>query len=180
MKRDDRTFSRKKTLRPTTGRVREALFDIVRDRIRDSSFLDLYAGTGAMGIEALKQGASEVVFVETSKRSVKSIREAVHKCGFHDRAEVVAQKAVSYIEWAGANLLMFDIIFLDPPYHSDEIMMVLSTIDRTPLLKQDGIVVAEHFSKKSLPEKFDNLCKTKDYKYGDTVLTLYEPARSMR
>lgn len=175
MKRNDRTSVRQKTLRPTTGKVREALFDILRERIRDAGFLDLYAGTGAIGIEALKQGASEAVFVEASNRCVKSIREAVHKCGFSDRAQVIAQRALSYIEWAGANLLTFDIIFLDPPYYSDEIMLVLSTIDKTPVLKQNGVVVAEHVTKKSLPEKFDNLHKTKDYKYGDTVLTLYEP-----
>jgi 16S rRNA (guanine(966)-N(2))-methyltransferase RsmD len=174
MKRNDRTFSSQKTLRPTTGKVREALFNILRDRIRDARFLDLYAGTGVIGIEALKQGASEVVLVETSKSSVKSIHEVIRKNRFSDRARVIGQKAVSYIEWAGANQLMFDIIFLDPPYHSDEIIFVLSAIDNTPVLKEGGIVVAEHFTKKVLPEEFDNLHKTKDYNYGDSVLSIYE------
>ena len=176
MKRDDRTPGRQKTLRPTTGKVREALFNILRDRINDARFLDLYAGTGVIGIEALKQGASEVVLVETSRSSAKSIHEAIMKNRFTDRARVIGQKAVSYIEWAGANQLKFDIIFLDPPYQSDEIMLVLSAIDSTPVLKKGGIVIAEHFTKKLLPETFDNMHKTRDYKYGDSVLSIYEHA----
>jgi 16S rRNA (guanine(966)-N(2))-methyltransferase RsmD len=175
MKRNDRIISSQKTLRPTTGKVREALFNILRDRISGARFLDLYAGTGVIGIEALKQGATEAVLVETSKSSVKSIHDAISKNRFSDRAHVIGQKAVSYIEWAGANQLTFDIIFLDPPYHSDEIMLLLSAIDNTPVLKEGGVVIAEHFAKKALPEEFDNLRKVKDYKYGDSVLSIYEP-----
>jgi len=175
MKRTDRTFSRQKTVRPTTGKVREALFNILRDRIRDAKFLDLYAGTGIIGIEALKQGASEVVLVEQTKGSVKSIHEVITKNRFTDKARVIEQKAVSYIKWAGDNQFAFDIIFLDPPYHSDEIMLVLSAIDSTPVLKEGGVVIAEHFAKRVLPEKFHNLHRTKDYKYGDSVLSVYEP-----
>jgi len=173
MKSTHRTGSRQKTLRPTTGKVREALFNILRDRIRDARFLDLYAGSGVIGIDALKQGASEVVFVEASKSSVKGIHEAVRKTRLPGRAQVIEKKAVSYIEWAGDNQLTFDIIFLDPPYHSDEIMLILSAIDNAPVLQEGGVVVAEHFTKKVLPDHFHTLHKIKDYKYGDSVLSIY-------
>ena len=79
----------KKSLRPTTGKVREALFNIVRDRIRNARFLDLYAGTGYVGIEALKQGASETVFVDTSRSYVKNIDKLIKKFGFTDRAKII-------------------------------------------------------------------------------------------
>jgi len=174
MKRTDTTFSGRKSLRPTTGKVRESLFNIVRERIKDARFLDLYAGTGMIGIEALKQGASEAVFVEAGKKSVQGITEAISRSRFSDRARVTCQKAVSFIEWAGANEGAFDIIFLDPPYHTDEIMIVLSAIDRAPVLNEGGVVVAEHFAKRVLPERFGSLRKRKDYIYGDSVLSIYE------
>jgi len=176
MTRNDRTLRRQKTLRPTTGKVREALFNILRDRINEARFLDLYAGTGVVGIEALKQGASEVVLVEASKSSVKSIQEAVRKSRFAERIQVVEKKAASYIEWAGAKGFAFDIIFLDPPYHSDEIVLILFAIGNSPVLKEGGLVIAEHFTKKVLPDDFGALHKTKEYKYGDSVLSIYEPA----
>lgn len=163
-------------MRPTTGKVKEALFNIVRERISGARFLDLYAGTGVIGTEALKQGASEAVFVEVSKKCVKGIHEAISRHKLTGRARVAAQKAVPYIEWAGENRISFDIIFLDPPYHSDEIMVVLSALGTVPVLTEKGVVIAEHFTKKTLPDTFGNLHKTRDYKYGDTVLSIYETA----
>ncbi len=165
---------KKHIVRPTTGKVREALFNILRSKIENAVFLDLYAGTGTVGIDAIKKGASKVFFVEESKRCVKIINDLINKHHFAENTKVITRKAILFIEWAELNRLTFDIIFLDPPYHTDEIMDALSAIGRSNILRHDGIVVAEHFSKKQLPYKFNNLLNIKDYHYGDTVLSLYE------
>jgi 16S rRNA (guanine(966)-N(2))-methyltransferase RsmD len=162
-----------KALRPTTGKVREALFDILRSSIKNARFLDLYAGTGAVGIDALKEGASEAVFVEKSKEGTKKIRDYISKSGFSEKTAIVNRKAISFIEWAEMNDMTFDIIFLDPPYHTDEILDALSTIDKSAIVGDNGTVIAEHFKKRQLPEKFDTLHKYRDYRYGDTVLSFY-------
>ncbi len=174
MKTIKENISRQKLLRPTTGKVREALFNILRGSIEDSRFLDFYAGTGAVGIEALRQGASDVVFVEADRGHAKDINRLIEKSGLSENAYIVTRKALSFIGWAELNNMTFDIIFLDPPYHTDEILQVLTTLGKSRLLRQDGLVIAEHFKKKQLPESFDSLQKTKDYNYGDTVLTFYK------
>ncbi|HDH06278.1 MAG TPA: 16S rRNA (guanine(966)-N(2))-methyltransferase RsmD [Nitrospirae bacterium] len=169
-----KAFKKQKTLRPTTGKVREALFDILRGKIENSHFLDLYAGTGAVGIDALNKGAAEVVFVEKSKTYTGKISELLEKRRISAKTTVIAKKVLSFIDHAELNRFIFDIIFLDPPYHTDDIIHALSAIGRSPVLKQKGIVIAEHFAKKKLAEKFDGLQKVKDYNYGDTELSFYE------
>ncbi len=164
----------KKRLRPTTGKVREALFDILRGSIKDVRFLDLYAGTGAIGMEALRQGASEVVFVEANKNYTKDIHRSLQRSGLSERASIFNKKALSFIEWAEANRSTFDIIFLDPPYHTDEVIKALDAIDKSNILREDGIVIAEHFFKRHIPERFRRLHKIRDYRYGDTFLSLYK------
>lgn len=162
-----------RSLRPTTGKVREALFDILRKEIRDASFLDLYSGTGNVGLDALKQGASGAVLVEASKTSCKKISELARKSHLSQKIKVYTKKVLSFIEWAELNQLVFDIIFLDPPYHTDEMDHALSVIDRSAILKDNGMVIAEHFKKRELPERLKSLEKERIYHYGDTVLTFY-------
>lgn len=169
-----KALKKQKTLRPTSNKVREAIFDILRGRVDGSRFLDLYAGTGAVGIDALNEGAAEVFFVEESKGNTKKIFELIKKNNVSDRAAVMARKVLSFIEWAELKGMTFDIVFLDPPYHTDEILNALSAVGESSILKQTGIVIAEHFTKKDLPDRFGKLRKTKDYNYGDSVLSFYE------
>jgi 16S rRNA (guanine(966)-N(2))-methyltransferase RsmD len=163
----------KRSLRPTSSKVREALFNILREKVPGSGFLDLYAGTGAVGIEALRQGASSVVFVEAGRISADKIESTLKRLDNVERARIIRKKAVPFIHWAEERGMTFHIIFLDPPYHSDEITRALKAIDHSSLVTEKGIVIAEHFSKRHLPDRFDKLEKIKDYKYGDTVLSLY-------
>jgi 16S rRNA (guanine(966)-N(2))-methyltransferase RsmD len=163
----------KKSLRPTSNKVREALFNIMREKVPDSSFLDLYAGTGAVGIQALRQGASSVVFVEAGRIYAGKIEAALKGLDSAEKASIIRKKAVPFIHWAEARGLSFHIIFLAPPYHTDEVIHALTAIDNSRILMKDGIVIAEHFLKRHLPERFDKLEKIKDYKYGDTVLSFY-------
>ena len=163
-----------KGLRPTTGKVKEALFNILRSRIDEARFLDLYAGTGAVGIEALRQGAKEVIFVEASRSNAKSINDAIEKYHFSEKATVINKKVLTFLMHGELTENMFDIIFLDPPYHTDEILEAMAAIEESNILNDSGVVVAEHFAKKQLPERFKRLLRVRDYRYGDTVLSLYE------
>ena len=161
------------SLRPTTGRVREALFDILREKISGAAFLDLYSGTGNVGLDALKEGASEVVCVEASKASCKEIGELARKLHLSGQVRIYAKKVPAFIEWAEINQLAFDIIFLDPPYHTDDMDHALSAIDRSTILRDNGTVIAEHFKKRELPDRLRTLEKERVYHYGDTLLTFY-------
>ena len=165
--------TQRKNLRPTSNKVREALFNILREKTFNSVFLDLYAGTGAVGIAALKEGASKVVFVESVRSYACEIEALFEKVDFAGEASIITKKALPFIDWAEAGGLSFDIIFLDPPYHTDEIISALTVIGKSRILANDGIVIAEHFVKKLLPDSFNTLSKIKDYNYGDTVLSFY-------
>jgi len=163
-----------KKLRPTKGKVREALFNIIRAEIKGASFVDLYAGTGAIGIEALRLGASEVTFVEANSGNAKEISKSLKRLGMSKKASIFNRKVIPFIQIAGVKNKGFDIIFLDPPYHTDEVIRALNAIDRSSILNHNGMVIAEHFVKRQLPEKFGRLQKVKDYRYGDTVLSIYK------
>jgi 16S rRNA (guanine966-N2)-methyltransferase len=161
------------SLRPTSNRVREALFDIIRSSIKGAVFLDLYAGTGAVGFDAINEDASKVLFVEANKKNISDINRIIEKKGIEGKTRVLTRKATAFIEWAEEEGLKFDIIFLDPPYHTDEITKAMAAIGRSNIINENGIVAAEHFTKIELPETFDNLHRTKEYHYGDTMLSFY-------
>jgi 16S rRNA (guanine966-N2)-methyltransferase len=160
-------------LRPTSSKVREALFDILKEKIQGAVFVDLYAGTGTVGLEALSRGGKKAIFVESDDLRVSTIRRNADKFGFKERAEVVKCSAYNFLEKSSAANERFDIFFLDPPYHSDEINKVLPLIGEKELLNDGGIVIVEHFFKKKIPETAGKLMINRSYRYGDTMLTLY-------
>jgi 16S rRNA (guanine966-N2)-methyltransferase len=164
-------------LRPTSSKVREAIFNILQAEIGQALFLDLYAGTGAVGLEALSRGAERVFFVENNQVRSKAIMGYLDKLGLEDRAAVYQEKAEAFLQRVMRTGVKFDIIFADPPYLSDEIMNVLQYVGEYSLLKDDGCMLVEHSSKKALPESIRDIKKVKKYKYGDTMITLYRKAQ---
>jgi 16S rRNA (guanine(966)-N(2))-methyltransferase RsmD len=160
-------------LRPTSSKTRESIFNILGDRIVDSVFVDLYAGTGAVGTEAMSRRADTVYFVEAEKRRAKGIEELLHGCGCRQRAIVVNLRAVDFLKNEESKGTLFDIVFLDPPYRSGEIEKMLPELGRGAVLSDDAVVMAEHASKTGLPDEAGVLEKKKTYRYGDTSLTLY-------
>jgi 16S rRNA (guanine966-N2)-methyltransferase len=168
-------LSSAKKLRPTSSKVREAIFDILRSRIEGASFIDLYAGTGTVGFEALSRGAIKAVFVEQDDIMVNEIVRNAVALGFMGRVNVVRADACTFLSNT-AEGEKFDIFFVDPPYWSEEIVRVLPLISGEELLTKDGIVVVEHFFKKRLPESVDNLRMQNNYRYGDTMLSFYGKA----
>ncbi|MBT9538106.1 MAG: 16S rRNA (guanine(966)-N(2))-methyltransferase RsmD [Nitrospirota bacterium] len=172
-KKAQKTAAKQDTLRPTSSKVRESVFNIIGSLIVDAKFIDLYAGTGAVGIEALSRGASAVFFVEADRKRTEQIEKMLKDCGYLSQADIIRGEASVFIARAIKNGLKFDIIFLDPPYHSVELECILPMLSDGDLLNDKGIIIAEHLSKKKLPDEIGNFVQKKAYKYGDTMLTLY-------
>lgn len=162
-------------LRPTSAKVRKALFDILKDRVMHSSFLDLYAGSGAIGVEALSRGASFVVFIDDSFIRTSAIKEMVNAIGFDKRAQIFKEKALSYInKISNTGARQFDIVFADPPYASKELDEIILLLGKGNLISDKGVLIVEHSSKKTdIPLTVGNLKLSKQYKYGDTTLSLF-------
>jgi 16S rRNA (guanine(966)-N(2))-methyltransferase RsmD len=165
-------------MRPTLAKVRESVFNILRGWVEGAVFLDLYAGTGKVGMDAMGEGASEVYFVEENARLAGRITELISGCRRHGpsrcacRAKVLNLKTEAFLKKAQKDGFEADIAFLDPPYGSDELERALPMV--SGVLKPGGLVLAEHSSRRPLPQSVGGLHKRKDYKYGDTMLTLYE------
>lgn len=155
-------------LRPTSGLVREAIFNILGDSIAEAKVLDLFAGTGALGIESLSRGASYATFYEAEAGSVTAILASLARTGFNDRAKVVRGRLPAAISALDER---FDLIFLDPPYGDDTAEPTLMVVDR--LLKPGGTVVYEHASRYNPPERPARLRQTERRVYGDTAIALY-------
>ena len=161
-------------VRPTTDRVKESLFNIINFNIMDSNVLDLFAGTGSLGIECLSRGASKCVFVDNSKESMAIVKSNIKK------ARVENESITMNIDFKGAILNLgnkgekFDIIFMDPPYYKNMFEDALSMVDQNNLLQEDGIIVVEHDTNDKFPESIGRLYKSRDKKYGKTTLTFYK------
>jgi 16S rRNA (guanine966-N2)-methyltransferase len=160
-------------LRPTSAKVREAIFNILQTEIENAVFLDLYAGTGAVGLEALSRGAEKVLFIESNRVRSKAIMEYLQRLNLDDRAVVYQENAEAFLQRAMRTGLKFDIIFADPPYVSEEMAKALPFIGENTLLRDGGRILVEHSSKSVFPDCIQNMELVKHYKYGDTMLTLY-------
>ena len=154
--------------RPTADRVKEALFNIINFDIPDAKVLDLFGGTGQLGIEALSRGASQAVFVDTREEACWLIRENLKRTKL---AGTVVRS--DYMEYLNRCREQFSIIFLDPPYAEEYLENALNRITEIDILQTDGIIVAERPVGKELPWEFDGYQRSKDYKYGKTLLTIY-------
>ncbi len=169
----------KDELRPTSAKVREAIFDILGDRIVDCRFLDLYAGTGAVGLEALSRGAGLVVFVDESPARIRVIADLIKRYGFVGKAHTVRDRAARFVTAGRASLtafahgFQFDVAFVDPPYASGEIETILPLLGAALIMRSEGLLLAEHSSKITLPVEEGGLRTIKRYQYGDTALTLF-------
>lgn len=158
--------------RPTSAKVREALFDIVGPRVRGSVFLDLCSGTGAIGIEALSRDASRVVFVERSGRALAVLRRNIEALGLTERSRILAVSASRAVVLLSSSLERFSLAYLDPPYSSEDRLAILQSLGDADIWQPGAILAAEHRSNETAeaPEGFVLL---KAYRYGDTGLSLF-------
>lgn len=157
-------------VRPTTDKVKEALFSIIAPYIGDAVVVDLFAGTGNLGLEALSRGAERCYFSDNSKESLKLIKENVGHCVADEKSIIYQgdyQKVLSKIQEK------VDIVLLDPPYKKGLMENCLFLIQNLDILSEDGIIVAEHSHDEVLEDVYGKLYKIKERKYGKIVITLY-------
>jgi 16S rRNA (guanine(966)-N(2))-methyltransferase RsmD len=157
-------------VRPTSDRLREALFNILAPHIEGSQFLDLCAGSGAIGIEAISRGASQVTFVEQSRSACSVIRDNLASLGIKGQA-IVCRDAAWAIRSLASKGAEFDIIFFDPPYASGIYRTVLNLIARENLLAEKGVVVVEHRAKTPLESELEGLDTYRHLKQGESALS---------
>jgi len=156
--------------RPTADRVKEALFSIIQFDLPGMRVLDLFGGTGQLGIEALSRGAKSAVFVDMQDSACKLIRENLQKTKLEGQAQVVRADYMAYLSGCREK---FDIVFLDPPYGEIFLENSLKKLSEIDILESGGIIVAERPVEKELSLALEGFSRSKDYKYGNTLLALY-------
>lgn len=161
--------------RPTTDRVKEAIFNIIQFEIEGRRILDLFGGSGQMAIEALSRGAEGAVIVDQSKDSISIIRQNLQKTKLTEKAEVVC---ADYMEYLNRCKKCFDLIFLDPPYREKFLENALNRISEIDILKSGGIIVCERPAEKALPDAYAAFRRVRDYRYGRTGVTVYRTGAS--
>ena len=168
------------SIRPTSDKCREALFSILAHHLKDSSVLDLYAGTGSLGLEALSRGGKSALFVDNSnisltllKKNISAFQNCLHpdgknisvlKCDLNRGLNSIMQRIAS---------VKFNLIFLDPPYDKGLSLNTLTNLDKSEILEKDGLIIAEERIKTNLPEAFRNLTLYDKRRYGDTGFWIY-------
>ncbi len=170
-------------LRPTSDKLRETLFNILGPTVEDSVFLDVYAGTGAVGIEALSRGAAEVFFIEKHAATANLIRRNLDSLEIRDSANILAVDAVRALQTLArrkfGNPLLADFVFLDPPYAEAQLYLaVLEFLDSAPLLSPSGVVIAEHSKRFALPGRLEQLECIRVVEQGDAALSFFRFARA--
>ena len=156
--------------RPTIDRVKEALFSIINFDIPGAAVLDLFGGTGQLGIEALSRGAKSAVFVDASETACKLIRENLKRTKLEQDSKIIKSDYLNYLKHTKES---FDIIFLDPPYAEVFLENALKLITEIDILRSGGIIIAERPLGKEIPWEFEGYSRSKDYKYGKVLLTIY-------
>lgn len=155
--------------RPTTDMVKESIFSIIQFDVPGANVLDLYAGSGQLGIEAISRGASHCVFVENNREALSVVRENVLSCKFTDRARIINMDSIEYLKMAKKDI---DIAFVDPPYRNGIIEKTMPYLEK--IMSDRGIVVCEHEKELCLAESYGRLLKKKTYRYGKIALTVYK------
>lgn len=165
-------------IRPTTDRVREAIFNILPRPFPFKDVLDLFAGTGAMGLEALSRGAKTAAFIDDDPKAVRVIKKNLGLCKFTDRAVVICNDVQSSLNLMTKRGARFDLIFIDPPYSAPLMGAVLNYIDDKKLLDGDGLIVAESSKRMVWDGKLENTELFDRRRYGDTIVSFYMPKSS--
>jgi len=162
-----------KEIRPIQHLVRKALFDMLRQVMENASFLDLFAGTGSVGLEALSEGAKNCTFVDRSSRSIELISKNVDTLDYTDRSNIYKDEVSVALEKFNDRARYFDIAFVGPPYDTNLAQTTMDHLDRINVIKPGGIVVVEVFFKDELSDDCDNYNRIESREYGQTKLNFY-------
>ena len=159
--------------RPTSDKVKGALFNILAGRIEGSSVLDLFAGTGNLGIEALSRGADLAVFIDKSPESISVIKENLKHTRLEDKATVIPGDVLVILKKMSIVHKKYDIIFMDPPYNKNLVQETLKIIEENDIINEKGIIVAERSVKDDIGINLEKLKLFREQRYGDTVLSFF-------
>ncbi|MFC1509588.1 16S rRNA (guanine(966)-N(2))-methyltransferase RsmD [Candidatus Omnitrophota bacterium] len=164
-----------KDIRPTSDKVRGAVFEILKDRMEGARFLDLYCGSGAIGVEAFSRGASKVSFVDNDFKCIKALKKNLASLDILDLSsiDIYKKNVLKALREFETKSMSFDVIFLDPPYYKDIAKNTLIGLTECDILARNAIIVAEAYKKEALPDEIGLLRKIRTRKYGDTKLEFY-------
>jgi 16S rRNA (guanine966-N2)-methyltransferase len=162
--------------RPTTDKVKEAIFSMIGPYFDGGQVLDLFAGTGGLGIEALSRGMQKAVFIDIEKKSIDTIQHNLQTAGLKDQAEVFRTDAARALKALAKRDQRFELVFLDPPYKMKVIAELISTMDEQKLLEDQAVVVVEHDANDVLLEAIGGFEQQRRAEYGDTAVTIYKRA----
>ena len=161
------------SIRPTQDRVREAVFNILRGKVESAKVLDLYAGSGAFGIEALSRGGEEVLFVEKDGRCVFAIKDNLKSLAISSGTKIWAIDAMAALKKAEKGGLKFGLVFCDPPYYKGLAKKFLLTLDLCDILLASALIVLEYHKRDEVAEELVNLTLLRTYSYGEKRISLY-------
>jgi 16S rRNA (guanine966-N2)-methyltransferase len=162
-------------LRPTSDRVKESIFNILGAAVEGSAVLDLFAGTGNLGIEALSRGATRVVFVEKGRQAMHLLQRNLSRCGMTDLSEIIpkdVQRAIGLLQRSGDS---FDLILMDPPYAKGLVQKTLMALQFHPICQEDSVLVIEHDRREPLPSILKGWHLVRQRRIGDTLLSFLSP-----
>jgi 16S rRNA (guanine966-N2)-methyltransferase len=163
-----------KRIRPTSDRLRESIFNILSDRVQFAVVLDIFAGTGALGIEALSRGAVSATFIEKDRAALSILRKNIQSCRLEDKANIIqwdVLKNLNCIRWATPR---FNLVFIDPPYQKDMLRLTLQHVHNSQALKNKACLVVEHGMYEKIPETIEAFQLKDERKYGKTLVSFFE------
>ncbi|WP_017753608.1 16S rRNA (guanine(966)-N(2))-methyltransferase RsmD [Calidifontibacillus oryziterrae] len=155
--------------RPTTDKIKESMFNIIGPYFDGGQGLDLFGGSGGLGIEALSRGLEKVIFVDRDKKAIEIIKHNISLCKFEEKSEIFCNDAIRALKALAKRNLTFSFIFLDPPYNLKNLEMLITFIDDKNLLTADGLIVAEHGAEFLLPKRIGSLQLKRREVYGSTT-----------
>lgn len=161
------------TTRPTTDKVKESLFNILGPTFQDGTVLDLFAGSGGLGIEALSRGMEHGVFIEKDSKAFQNLKENIAKCRYEACTEVYRNDATRALKALIKREFQADLIFLDPPYKKHMYYDLVKDIIENNVIRPDGIIVCEHDFQLELPNQVESFVKYREEKYGSTIISFY-------
>ncbi len=162
------------SLRPTSDKVKESIFNILGEGVDGKAVLDLFAGTGSLGIEALSRGAKKTVFVERSREALRAIQKNLFQCGFSKQAEIIPKEVNRAIGMLEARKESFDVILMDPPYEKGWVLRTLVKLNRHNIYHEGSLLVIEHSRRESLPDKTGRWIMMKQRAMGDTIISILQ------
>ena len=163
------------SLRPTSDRAKESIFNVLGKDIEGKVILDLFAGTGNLGIEALSRGAKKTIFVEKERQALRLIRKNLARCGLSGQSEILpvdADRAIAILKQRADS---FDLIMMDPPYEKGWLQKIFKKLNSHPIYRRDSILVIEHGRHESLPPFMDRWNLIRQRRMGDTVISFLSP-----